>query len=397
MNKKTLEDLPRGVSRVLLRVDFNVPLKGIHILDRRRIQATLPTLRALTRAGHAVVCLSHLGRPDGAPKAGLSLRPVASALEEMLQDHAVRFIPQCTGRQVQEAAAALKRGQILVLENLRFHPGEEKADPEFAAALAGLASAYVNDAFGTAHRAHASTTTVTRFLSPSVAGILMEKEIRALGRITLEIQRPYAAVLGGAKISSKIEIIDQLLDRVDRLLIGGAMAYTFLSAMGTGIDSSLVELDCLGVARQLLKKARARKIQILLPVDHRAEGDPTGPPSILIDSVDIPRAQTACDIGPKTVAAFSAALESAGTVFWNGPMGVFERPPFAQGTRYMAQAIARCPGFTLLGGGETAAAVRSFGLEDKFDHISTGGGATLEFLAGHTLPGLEALDDKKES
>jgi phosphoglycerate kinase len=301
----------------------------------------------------------------------------------------------CRGPEVKQAAETLRDGEVVLLENLRFEAGEEQNDPDFARDLAAPASVFVNDAFGTAHRAHASTSAVTGYLSPAVAGLLMEAEIKALSRLRGDVSRPYIAVLGGAKISGKIELIEDLVERVDGLVIGGAMAYTLLRARKIATGDSMVEEDRVDLARDLLRRVEARGVAIHLPVDHVIGRSLDDEAPQVTDGEVVPDGFTAADIGPRSVVAFARVIEGAGTILWNGPMGVFEREPFAAGTRCIGEAIAECPGFTVVGGGDSAAAVRRFHLEDRFDHISTGGGASLEFLAGRSLPGLQALDDRE--
>jgi phosphoglycerate kinase len=347
----------------------------------------------LIEAGFKIICASHLGRPKGKRVESLSLRPVALVLESHLR-RPVSFVEACRGEQVSQAAAQAPPGSILMLENLRFEAGEERDDADLARDLAAPASIYVNDAFGAAHRAHASTHAITRFLSPCVAGLLMEEEIAALSRLQAGVRHPYVAILGGAKISGKIELIAHLLERVDRLLIGGAMAYTFLRARGLGTGLSLVEDDQIPTARDLLEQARARRVPVLLPVDHMVAPSLEAERAEATPGEDIPSDRLAGDIGPRSVAAYVAALADASTILWNGPLGAFEHPVFATGTRRVGAAVATCPGFTLVGGGDTAAAAEHLGLSG-FGHVSTGGGATLEFLSGLTLPGLAALDDRE--
>lgn len=389
-SKKTIEDIDVKGKRVLVRVDFNVPLKEGVVGDDTRIRAALPTIEYLLNHGAAVILCSHLGRPKGGPEAKFSMRPVGEYLSKLL-GKPVAFAEDCIGKKAEEAAARLQPGQILLLENTRFHAGEEKNDPEMAKSLASLADVYVNDAFGTAHRAHASTEGVARYL-PAVAGYLLEKEIKYLGAAVADPKRPFVAILGGAKISDKIGVIKNLIAKADAILIGGGMANTFLKAQGYPVGDSLVEDDALETARELLKSGEKK---LRLPVD-MVLGDrldaaaemkttPTGA---------VPEGWRILDIGPETVAAYGKILETAGTVVWNGPMGVFEFPNFAKGTFGIARAIAGSKAVSIIGGGESVAAIQQSGLAGKITHISTGGGASLEMLEGLVLPGVAALQDK---
>jgi phosphoglycerate kinase len=394
MNKKTIRDLHPAGHTIFLRVDFNVPLKEGHVADDRRIRSSLPTIRALAEGGARLLCASHLGRPKGQIRPELSLAPVAGVLGELL-GRPVGFVSACRGPEVEREAGRLSNGDVLLLENLRFDAAEEKNDADFARHLAAPASMYVNDAFGAAHRAHASTSAVTRFLSPAAAGLLMEAEIAALSRLLGDVDRPYLAVLGGAKISGKIELIDNLMDRVDAFVIGGAMAYTLLRARGTEVGASRVEEDHLELARGLMGRAEEKGVDLHLPVDHVIAQSLDHPHTRTTDRESIPEGFVGGDIGPRSVERFAEVIGGAATVLWNGPMGVFETEAFAAGTRRVGEAIGSCGGFSVVGGGDSAAAVRRFGLEDRFDHISTGGGASLEYLAGRTLPGLDVLDDRE--
>jgi len=398
MNKKTIEDIDVGGKRVLVRVDFNVPQDETgKITDDRRIRAALPTIQYLINQGAKVILASHLGRPKGKPedREKFTLKPVAERLSELL-GKPVPLAPDCVGPEVEKMVQAMKDGDVLLLENVRFHPEEEKNDPEFAKQLASLAEVYVNDAFGTAHRAHASTEGVTKYL-PGVAGYLMQKEIEYLGGALANPKRPFIAVLGGAKVKDKIPVIENLVSRVDKLIIGGGMAYTFLKAQGKEIGQSLLDADSLDFCREMLAKAGDK---ILLPVDVVvADGNPfeKGPDAVQtkVVSVDaIPADWQGVDIGPETQKLFAEAVKGAGTVVWNGPMGIFEFEKFAVGTRAMAQALADSGAVTIVGGGDSAAAVEQLGFADKMTHISTGGGASLEFLEGKVLPGVAALQDK---
>ncbi|GIV20644.1 MAG: phosphoglycerate kinase [Armatimonadota bacterium] len=398
MNKKTIEDIDVKGKRVLVRVDFNVPQDETgKITDDRRIRAALPTIQYLMRQGAKTILVSHLGRPKGKPedREKFTLKPVAERLSELL-GKPVPLAPDCVGPEVEKMVQAMQDGDVLLLENVRFHPEEEKNDPEFAKQLASLAELYVNDAFGTAHRAHASTEGVTKYL-PGVAGYLMQKEIEYLGGALANPKRPFIAVLGGAKVKDKIPVIENLVSKVDKLIIGGGMAYTFLKAQGKEIGQSLLDADSLDFCREMLAKAGDK---ILLPLDVVvADGNPfeKGPDAVQtkVVSVDaIPADWQGVDIGPETQKLFAEAVKGAGTVVWNGPMGIFEFDQFAVGTRAMAQALADSGAVTIVGGGDSAAAVEQLGFADKMTHISTGGGASLEFLEGKVLPGVAALQDK---
>lgn len=398
MNKKTIEDIEVKGKRVLVRVDFNVPQDETgRITDDRRIRAALPTIQYLMNHGAKTILVSHLGRPKGKPedREKFTLKPVAERLGELL-GKPVPLAPDCIGPEVQKMVQALSEGDVLLLENVRFHPEEEKNDPEFAKQLADLAEVYVNDAFGTAHRAHASTEGVTKYL-PGVAGYLMQKEIEYLGGALANPKRPFIAVLGGAKVKDKIPVIENLVGKVDRLIIGGGMAYTFLKAQGKEIGQSLLDAESIDFCREMLAKAGDK---ILLPVDVVvADGNPfeKGADAVQtqVVSVDaIPADWQGVDIGPETQKRFAEAVKGAGTVVWNGPMGIFEFDRFAVGTRAMAQALADSGAVTIVGGGDSAAAVEQLGFAEKMTHISTGGGASLEFLEGRVLPGVAALQDK---
>lgn len=398
MNKKTIEDIEVKGKRVLVRVDFNVPQDETgRITDDRRIRAALPTIQYLMEHGAKTILVSHLGRPKGKPedKEKFTLKPVAERLGELLGKR-VPLAPDCVGPEVEKMVQAMSEGDVLLLENVRFHPEEEKNDPEFARQLASLAELYVNDAFGTAHRAHASTEGVTKYL-PGVAGYLMQKEIEYLGGALANPKRPFIAVLGGAKVKDKIPVIENLVDKVDKLIIGGGMAYTFLKAQGKEIGQSLLDTDSIEFCRGLLQKAGDK---ILLPVDVVvADGNPfeRGADAVQtqVVSVDaIPADWQGVDIGPETQKRFAEAVKGAGTVVWNGPMGIFEFDKFAVGTRAMAKALADSGAVTIVGGGDSAAAVEQLGFAEKMTHISTGGGASLEFLEGKVLPGVAALQDR---
>ncbi len=394
MRFQKLGELDVANRRVFVRVDFNVPLDEMgRIAEDTRIRAAVPTIQDLVKRGAQVVLASHLGRPKKGPEEGLRLAPCAKRLSELL-GKPVLALRECVGPEVAKALAALKAGDVVLLENVRFHPEEEKGDAAFAAQLANGAERYVNDAFGTAHRAHASVTGVAALIPPKAraAGLLMEKEIAALDRLLANVQKPFVAVLGGAKVSDKIKVVDQLLDRVDALLIGGGMAYTFLAAQGRKIGASKLEKERLDVAKAALAKAAARKVRLLLPVDHvvAASFAENAPPE-RIDGVDIPEGKLGLDVGPKTIAAFQKEIAGAKTVVWNGPLGVFEWASFAAGSKAIAEAIAANRNTTVVGGGDSVAVIEKFGLEGRFTHVSTGGGAFLEALEGETLPGVQAL------
>ena len=390
-NKKTITDVDVKGKRVLVRVDFNVPLKDGKVGDDTRIRAAVPTINYLLDHGAAVILCSHLGRPKGKPDPKYSMRSVAIHLQEIM-GRPVAFAEDCIGPVAEAAAGTLKAGEMLLLENTRFHPEEEKNDLEMARKLASLADLYVNDAFGSAHRAHASTEGVARFI-PAVAGLLLEREIRYLGQAVANPRRPFIAILGGAKISDKIGVIKHLLSRADAVLIGGGMANTFLKAQGAGVGDSLVEEEALGTAAGLLKEGGSC---LHLPEDivigDRFEADAA---SKVIAVGPIPQGWRILDIGPQTVKAYGKVISKAGTVVWNGPMGVFEFPRFAVGTFGLAKEIADSGAISIIGGGDSVAAIKQSGLEDRITHISTGGGATLEMLEGITLPGLAALQDKQ--
>lgn len=390
-SKKTIADVPVDDRRVFVRVDFNVPLDASgHILDDRRIREALPTIRYLLDHGAKVILASHLGRPGGQPNPKYSLQPVAQRLEELL-GQTVTFVPEAVGPVAESAVAQLPPGHVALLENLRFYPGEEKNDAGFAEQLAKLAELYVNDAFGTAHRAHASTVGITHYL-PAVSGFLMQKELQTLGNALESPRKPLVAVIGGAKISSKIDVLNHLLPRVDSLLVGGGMANTFLKAQGYAVGNSLVENDLLATARQIMANAGSK---LVLPVDVvvASEPEPTALPEVVeIDAV--PADKMILDVGPRTVDAFGRIFQNAGTVIWNGPVGMTEVPPFAEGTLGVARELASSPATSIVGGGDLVGALEKLGMTERMTHVSTGGGASLEFLEGKVLPGVAALEDR---
>lgn len=397
MAKKTVKDLAdvRG-KRVFVRVDFNVPMEEGRITDDVRIRESLPTIKYLIGHGARVILASHLGRPKGKPVPSMSLAPAAARLGELLGAE-VRMAPDCAGPETEKMAQDLPEGGVLMLENVRFHPEEEKNDAAFAQKLAALADIFVLDAFGSAHRAHASTEGITKHVPQSVAGFLVEKELKYLGAALADPARPFVGILGGSKVSTKIDVISSLLDKVDVLLLGGGMTYTFVKAQGGTIGSSLFEPDTLDVAKKTLETARAKDKQMILPVDSLVCKSTEKPdPNVerkFVASDKIPDGWMGVDIGPKTTDIFLAEIAKAKTVVWNGPVGVFEIDEFAGGTKAIAQALANSNATTVIGGGDSAAAVLKFGLSDKMSHISTGGGASLEFLEGKTLPGIAALNE----
>ena len=398
MQTLTVDDVTLAGKKVLVRVDFNVPMTpDLKVADDKRVVESLPTIRKILDDGGAAILMSHLGRPKGNPSDEFSLKPVADHLSSLIQAP-VRFAPDCVGAEVEGMVEALKPGECLVLENLRFHAGEEKNDSGFAAQLAKLGDVFVNDAFGTAHRAHASTEGVTHLLKPAAAGYLIQKEIEYLSRAVAEPARPYVAILGGAKISGKIDVIQNLLPKTDVLIIGGGMAFTFFQAQGNEIGDSLVEQEKLGLARQILDETREKNLRLILPVD-----------CVIADRLDnaaarkvvpvskIPPGWRGLDIGPETVKIINMEVRRAKTIVWNGPMGVFEMPNFANGTLEVARLLAEATtsgAMTIVGGGDSAAAIARAGFENSVSHVSTGGGASLEFLEGKTLPGLAALDTR---
>jgi phosphoglycerate kinase len=404
MPKLSIRDLELKGKRLFIRVDFNVPVKDGAVEDDTRIRAAIPTINYATEHGARVTLASHLGRPKGQRADKYSLAPVAAHLSELL-GKPVEFAEDCVGEAAESKVDALKDGEIVLLENLRFHAEEEKNDPTFAGELGSLCDVYVNDAFGAAHRAHASTVGITRFVEQAAAGLLMEKELKYLGQVISDPEHPFVAILGGAKVSDKIPVINALIDRkVDRLLIGGAMAYTFLKAEGFTVGKSLVENDKLDTALQIKQRCEESGVALLLPTDHQVVDsyEPIKGDEILSKTIPIEFTNTGhagMDIGVETIALFSSALKDAKTIIWNGPMGVFEEPPFDHGTVGIAHAVAEAAdrGATVIvGGGDSVAAVNQAGVADRITHISTGGGATLEFLAGKELPGVAALSEKQE-
>ena len=395
MAKLSIRELDLKGKRVFMRVDFNVPLNdALEITDDTRIRASLPTIKLAVERGARLILASHLGRPKGKPNPTMSLRPAAERLSQLLGEP-VTFAADCVGPEVGAQAAGLRDGDVLLLENLRFHPEEEKNDAGFSKQLAALAQVYINDAFGSAHRAHASTEGITRYLSPCAAGLLMERELEYLGKAVQNPERPYIAIVGGAKVSDKIELLQNLMKFADGVLIGGAMAYTFLKAQGVEVGKSRVEDDKLDLARDLLQFAERRSIKLHLPTDHvvAEKLDPSAKGEV-VSTVQIPSDRLGVDIGPATRAVYAGEVARAKTIVWNGPMGVFEIDQFAEGTLAIARAVAASSAVSIVGGGDSVAAVHKAGVAEKISHISTGGGASLEFLSGLKLPGVEALTEK---
>ncbi|HOG01485.1 MAG: Phosphoglycerate kinase [Firmicutes bacterium ADurb.Bin248] len=395
MAKKTVEDIDVADKRVLLRVDYNVPLtQEGQVADDKRITASFPTVKYLLEHRAKLIVCSHLGRPDGEAKPEFSLAPVAERLAELLPGVKISFAPDCVGPEAEKLAASLGEGEILLLENLRFHKEEEKNDPAFAKRLAALAEVYVSDAFGTVHRAHASTAGVAEYL-PAVAGFLIGKELAVMGGALENPVRPFVAILGGAKVSDKIGVITNLLGKCDALLIGGGMAFTFFKAMGYEIGSSLLDKESVNLAGELMDQARKKGVKLMLPVDSViADKFAADAAYKTVPSSEIPAGWMGLDIGEKAREEYAAEIGKAKTVVWNGPMGVFEFPAFSKGTAALAKALAECEGTTIVGGGDSASAVKKLGFAKSITHISTGGGASLEFLEGKTLPGVAALNDK---
>ena len=387
---RTLDDIDLAGRRVFVRVDFNVPLEDGEVTDDARIRAALPTLERLRAEGCPLVLASHLGRPKGVDPA-LSMKPVADRLAKVT-GWPVKLAPAVVGEEVEELASALAPGEVLLLENVRFEEGETKNDPELAAAYGRLAEAYVDDAFGAAHRAHASNSSITKVLEPSAAGLLLQGEVETITGIVSDPDRPLVAIVGGAKVTDKIGMLDELLSKADTILIGGAMCFPFLKTLGHPTGDSLCHEEDLEPAARVLADVKGSRAELQLPVDLViGEAFDADAPHRVIESVDVPDGWMGLDIGPATAGAYAEAIAGAGSVLWNGPMGAFEMEPFAGGTRAVAEAVASCPGTTVVGGGDSAAALARFGLEDEVDHLSTGGGATLELLEGVTLPGVEAL------
>jgi phosphoglycerate kinase len=393
VNKLSLSDIDVAHRRVFMRVDFNVPLRDGVITDDTRITAALPSIRYVLSHNGRLILASHLGRPKGKPEGKYSLKPVAARLSELLA-RPVEFVGDCIGSEVESKANGLRDGEVLLLENLRFHAEEEKNDPGFAKQLAALCDIYVNDAFGAAHRAHASTAGIAAYVPIAAAGFLLQKELEALGHALTKAEKPYVAIVGGAKVSDKIELIESFLNLATHILIGGAMAYTFLRAKKIATGKSLVEADKIDLAANLLARAATTGVMLELPVDHLVAAGLDAAESKVVPVDRTPEDLMGLDIGPETVKRYAAILAQARTIVWNGPMGVFENPKFAQGTFAIARAVADSNAYSIVGGGDSAAAVSQSGVESKNTHVSTGGGASLEFLSGQKLPGVEALSEK---
>ena len=395
MPLKTIDALELAGKRVFIRVDFNVPLEGGKVTDDARIRAALPTIQHAMRAKAKVILASHLGRPKGKPedREKYSLEPAAARLTELLRQDVI-LADDCVGDGVRKLVRDLKDGQVLLLENLRFHPEEEKNDENFAKELAAIADVWVMDAFGTAHRAHASTAGMARFVKEKAAGFLVRKELEYLGKALGAPARPFVAIVGGAKVSDKIKVLENLIAKSDAVLVGGAMAYTFLAAQGVPVGKSLVEKDKLDLARQILERAAAKKVDLLLPVDHVCGAEPKETAErVVVNDRAVPADLMGLDIGPKTLDRYRQRVLAAKTVFWNGPMGLFEQKPWSEGTFGVAKAMAETQAVTVVGGGDSAAAVEQAGLVDRMKHVSTGGGASLEFIEGRELPGIKALEE----
>ena len=393
MNKLGISDLDLKGRRVFMRVDFNVPLADGQITDDTRIQAALPSIRYVIEKNGKLILASHLGRPKGKPDPKYSLKPVATRLGNLLRK-AVQFAPDCVGPEVEKMVSDLPPGGVLMLENLRFHAEEEKNDPEFAKQLAKLCDVYVNDAFGAAHRAHASTAGIAAYVKQAAAGFLMEKELESLSYVLTRAEKPFVAIVGGAKIADKIDLIESFINIANNILVGGAMAYTFLRARGIATGKSLVESEKIALAKDLLAKASTKNVSIELPVDHVVAPGLESAASQVISITETPPDQMGLDIGPETIRRYSGIIRQAKTIVWNGPMGVFENPKFASGTFAIARAVADSNAYSIVGGGDSDAAVAQSGVGSKITHISTGGGASLEFLSGQKLPGVEVLTDK---